>query len=340
VARSYFSRLVRGGENAPLRPARPVSNLWKTAQIDSAAAPARAESLAPSRRSTPQPSRAANFTQPLNPAEGERLPTQEAGAVKAVHSSSAGRGSQTSSEAFQLAPAPAPAFDGAARIRGARRDSAGQPGHGQPGLANQSREPELPAVEQRLAGLPSSVAAILQRRFTPAISPTASISSRTEPTTQPPGQSPPGRALEVKPDPTDPRLLNPAESNPQVVVPASAIADKRPMPVSRSAPPHNAADAVGATRPLPTPALAAEPPSAARHQPVQPLGLAPPTRLRDQSGGFRQSAPSEEPRAKGNTVQIGRIEVQVIPPPVSIFHSAPAQPRSRLARGYAVWPGW
>jgi hypothetical protein len=54
-----------------------------------------------------------------------------------------------------------------------------------------------------------------------------------------------------------------------------------------------------------------------------------------------QSPIPEEPSEKTNTVQIGKIEVQVLPPPVSSYRQAPppAQPKGRLARGYALWPG-
>jgi hypothetical protein len=50
----------------------------------------------------------------------------------------------------------------------------------------------------------------------------------------------------------------------------------------------------------------------------------------------------EEPRAEKNAVHIGKIEVQVVSPPAPARHTAaPAPPKGRLARGYALWSiGW
>ena len=50
---------------------------------------------------------------------------------------------------------------------------------------------------------------------------------------------------------------------------------------------------------------------------------------------------AEAPRAAKNTVEIGRIEVQVVSPPAAVrYVAAPAAPRGRLARGYGLWPAW
>lgn len=50
-----------------------------------------------------------------------------------------------------------------------------------------------------------------------------------------------------------------------------------------------------------------------------------------------QSPLQEEPKSKEKPVSIGKIEVQVLPPPV--VRREPSRPRGRLARGYAFWSG-
>jgi len=56
----------------------------------------------------------------------------------------------------------------------------------------------------------------------------------------------------------------------------------------------------------------------------------------------RRERPTTEGRgqARGesrNTLHIGKIEVQVIPPKLPVRQASPSQPRSRLARGYTLW---
>jgi hypothetical protein len=63
---------------------------------------------------------------------------------------------------------------------------------------------------------------------------------------------------------------------------------------------------------------------------------------RESSRRARQGSNHEETHEKTSTVQIGKIEVQVLPPPLPSYRQAlpPAPPKGRLARGYALWPGW
>ena len=68
---------------------------------------------------------------------------------------------------------------------------------------------------------------------------------------------------------------------------------------------------------------------------------------RSSSLRHRETASSQEPRPQPqsapqqtNKVEIGRLEVQVIaPPPLPGVQRAPMA-KARLARGYAIWPGW
>jgi hypothetical protein len=346
VARSFFSRLVRGGGSAPLAPPRPVSNLWKRAQIDAAAAGPSTEALSASGRSTIQPSYTADSAQPLNPAEVESRPAPQLSSTKSARSTPRARARQTSVSGEVLRPTPAAAAS--AKTETTPED----PPKGQPGRAFQALEPTAPGLESPLAGFRSGEAKIIRRGFPSAISSAPSVPSRRGPQAQPPSPSPAARPVEAKPDPlvTHPveakpirmegRLPNPVEPNPPVERPVPAAADRQPMLVSGRALQDEAAPA---TRPFPTPPPIADapgraPPPQAR---LQPLGLAAPLRAHEASLTTRQGSAPEEPRAKENTVQIGKIEVQVVPPPAPSYRLAPpAPPKARLARGYALWPGW
>ena len=364
MARSFFSRLAHGGESAPLAPPRPVSNLWKRAQIDAAAAAPPTESLSDSRRSTMRPS-IADPAQPLNPAEAEGRPAPQLGPVKPVQSTSMARASQTSVPRETLRPAPqlspvnpvqststarasqtsvpsetlrpAPAAAASAKIEAAPRDSAERPGRGQPNPTRRAREPAVAGLESRPAGFPSDVVEIPDRRFLSAISSAPSASSRRELPAQPLKRSPSLRPVEAKPIPTEARRPDLVQPNPR----APAAADRQPMLVSREA---SRDDGGRATQPLPTPTPVIEVPGPAQppQARLQPVGLAVPLRSREPSLRAGQSSGPEEQRpAKGNTVQIGKIEVQIVPPPASNYRPAPpSPPKARLARGYALWPGW
>lgn len=77
----------------------------------------------------------------------------------------------------------------------------------------------------------------------------------------------------------------------------------------------------------------------ARSSRQEMVELAPPVRGRELQVGARGKSNAEAPRtAQRSTVQIGKIEVQVVSPPAPSFHPAPPPPKARLARGYALWP--
>jgi hypothetical protein len=323
VARSYFSRLVRGGESALLAPPRPVSNLWKTAQIDAATAAPDAEPLSARPRSTVQRSRVAETVPPLIPAEVESWHAAHLSPAKPLQSSSKTRAStraaQTSVSGERLRPTPTAATSG--RTETTRPDTGSRAGQAQAGPSLQVREPAAPELA--------------------ANSSARSISARRAPSTQAVGPTPAARPAEAKLIPTEARPPEAVEPISPVVRPA---AESQPMRVSERTPQDDAADATRAARafPAPTPALMAEAatPALRPQARLQPIESATPG-SRGPSRRARQSSIPEEPREKANTVQIGKIEVQVVPPPASRYLPAPpAQPKVRLARGYALWPGW
>jgi len=261
VPHPYFSRLVRGGDSAPLAPPRPLSNLWKTAQID--AAVQNAESLSTTPRSAVRRSRAAEPAPSQNPSEVEGRSATHLGPVKPLQRSSNTRASQTSlSGETQLSPLAVPT----------RQDETSQRGHAQ---AGPSRHTQKPAIAATVPTGPTSAVPSVEAKNIPA--------------------------------------------------------ETRPMLVSESA---HADGANLASRAFP--ASIGGPP--AHPQPMESATPGP----GESSRRTRQSSTPEEPREKTNTVQIGKIEVQVIPTPASSYRKTPppAQPRARLARGYALWPGF
>jgi len=48
----------------------------------------------------------------------------------------------------------------------------------------------------------------------------------------------------------------------------------------------------------------------------------------------------EEPQSqkKQKSVHIGKVEVQIVPPPAAVRRTQPAAPKRQLARGYSLWP--
>jgi hypothetical protein len=297
VARSYFNRLVHGGASAPLAPPRPVSNLWKTAQIDAAAAPPNVEPLAANPRSAIQRSRIAETLPSLNTTEVESRSAPHLGPANPLQIStkrrvsatrvSATQASQTSISGETLRPAPTSATT--------RQDKVSRAEQTQPATTLQTQELAMAATSS------------------------PPDSARRKPPTQAAGS----RAVQAKAIPTETRLSGAVE----------------PMPVAESA---HSDDAARATRTLPPPATTASAATLA-HRPqarLQPMDRATPT-FREHSRAHQSPIP-EEPSEKTNTVQIGKIEVQVLPPPVSSYRQAPppAQPKGRLARGYALWPSW
>ncbi|HEY4364597.1 MAG TPA: hypothetical protein VGN17_26775 [Bryobacteraceae bacterium] len=71
-----------------------------------------------------------------------------------------------------------------------------------------------------------------------------------------------------------------------------------------------------------------------------PLRIEEPVRHRERT--LREASAQEDVRAASkNSIQIGKIEVQVVSPPVPVrYVAAPAAPKGRLARGYTLWSAW
>ena len=318
MARSYFSRLVRGGEGALLAPPRPVSNLWKTALIGAAAAALDGEPLSTSQRYSKPSVRAADPVPPHNPATVESRPALPLRPVEPVGSGSRTRASQASVSGETVRPTPVAATS--AKAEATRQDVARRERQGQAGQALQARQPESAA--------------------TTVDSSAPTFSARREPTTPPAGPTPDARRFEAKPIPTEARQPGAVEPVPPVARPA---AQRQPTPVYGSARRDKAAEAEHAAQafPIPAPVAEGESPAGRPQAHLQPIEWATPMRSREPSRPARQSATPQEPRANGNTVQIGKIEVQVVPPPVSSYRPAPpAQPKVRLARGYSLWQGY
>jgi hypothetical protein len=334
VARSYFSRLVRGGETAPLAPPRPVSNLWKKAQFDAAGTAPDTEPSSVNHRSAMQRGRVAETVPSLNAAESESRPAPHISPAKSPQSPtrtrvSAAQASQTSLSSETPHPAPTTATSG--RTRTTRQDMASPVEQAQAPPAVQTWETVAPAVA--------------------ASTSTPSVSSRREPSAQTAGPTPAPPRVERKPIPGNARLpeaqqdtstLSPSAAVEPTPLIARPVAERRPMPVFETAHPEDSLDAPRTARALATPPPVPETISPA-HRPqarLQPMESATPG-FREPSRRARQSSLQEESPPKTNTVQIGKIEVQVLPPPVSSYRQAPPpQPKGRLARGYALWPGW
>jgi hypothetical protein len=68
---------------------------------------------------------------------------------------------------------------------------------------------------------------------------------------------------------------------------------------------------------------------------LEPMRLTMPSRP-ERTAPAQSQARSEQ----RNTIQIGRIEVQVVSPPAVVQRAAPAAPTTRLARGYTLWSSW
>jgi len=324
MARSYFSRLVRGGESALLAPQRPTSNLWKTAQMDAAVSVPDAAPAPTSHRNPMQRSRAAEPVPPPMPAALQSRPAPPLAPAEPVGSGPRTRASQAVVPVEASRNPPEVAASG--RVEAAQHDAAGRAERGRAG--QRQAVPALQAPERAALAVASPSSA-------PA------FSARREPSRQPAVPATAARPAEAKSFPAEARLPHALEPIPPV---ARLATERQPAPVSVSASHGHAADAAHAAPAfLPAPAPIAEPasgitPPQAR---LQPIEWATPTRSRELSRAARQSPTPQEPRANGNTVQIGKIEVQVVPPVASSYRPAqPAPTKVRLARGYALWPGW
>jgi hypothetical protein len=339
MARSYFSRLVRGGESALLAPTRPVTNLWKTVQIDAAVPAPDASPISTSYRSPIQRSRIA---EPVpSSTEVESRPVPQISPAKPVEPSSRTQAPPISDHGETARSAPA--AETTRRPEVIRQDATTR----QDGVIKATQRHAGPVVQAREIAAPAVTAASpspyaptksVSAQSVPAQSvPARPVSSRREPATQPVGPTPSARPLEAKPVPKESRLPDTVEPIPPV---ARRAAEKQPTSAPMSAPKSQAAETVhAAPAPItPAPVAAPENPAPRTQAVLQPIEWATPMRSREPSRAARQTSTPEQPRANGNTVQI---EVQVIPPPAPSYRPMPAaQPKARLARGYSLWQGW
>ena len=332
MARSYFSRLVRGGESALLAPPRPVTNLWKSAQIDSAVSVPDAGPVSTSHRNPMQRSRVSEPA--LNPTEVESWQAPHLSPARPVERSSRTRTPQISAhgetERPALAAEPIRRAEGIRQDGITRRDAVTKAAQEQTAPAIQARGPAAPA----LTAASSSPSVSAQSVSAQSVS-IRSASTRRELSTQPASPAPSASAVEAKPLLKESRLPDAVEPIPPIAGPA---AEKQQAAVPVSVPQGHAADAAHAS---PAPVAAAENPAPQPRSGLQPIEWATPVRSREPSRPARQNSTPEQPSAKGNTVQIGKIEVQVVPPLASSYRPAPAaQPKARLARGYSLWQGY
>jgi len=71
---------------------------------------------------------------------------------------------------------------------------------------------------------------------------------------------------------------------------------------------------------------------------ISPIPVHAPLSLRNNSGIDRERRTTAE---KNSSLHIGKIEVQIVPPPRSSSRPASSpKPSGRLARGYALWTNW
>jgi hypothetical protein len=314
MARSYFSRLLRGGVGAPLLPPRPASNLWKAAQIDAATS---TEAVAEGRRSTRQTGRVGPVAHPPDSPDIESRAKGHLGAVQPAQRASRSRIPRNSALVETARPAPAATAEGS-------------PGHLQTRPAMRPGENNAGQAQSALASLPGGIGEILQRQFPSAPRSAAPVSSRAAQPAQGGNLSPHDRRAGVTA-----QRMDPIASNPGIAAPFSSAISR---PASEVELQDVSADSGHAPAHIPRVVSAPDASSAARR--LEPAGAVHPIRQRDPSLAG-QHATAEEPRARANTVQIGKIEVQVMPPLASTYRPAqPPAPKGRLARGYSLWAGW
>ena len=372
MARSYFSRVVEGSRLAALTPPRPVSSLWKTARVaqlgQGADQDLGTEGLRPGMRGEPsimspndRNSSPRNEQRRRNPQTLAAAPGVAAPAATHVTSGPVPSHKPLNSESVATPPSAAVPKTVSTR-RTHAKDAASE--DSKPVLRPTDRQREL-----RATGLPPEPAS--SPALSPALSPASGRASRTS---KPPAASP--QSVAKSPDVLQPPASNqigrhaspqPASPEPPVQVSpgtrqpvrdtANALREAisadaraeiirrfspRPQPepqwTARHAAPSTTADPIAPQR---TPYRTPDSPAPALLEPSLPTQnpVTPPRAHRSTTAPPpREPIPSlETPRT---TVQIGKIEVQVIPPIATVRPAAPAaEPKQRLARGYALWPG-
>lgn len=312
MARSYFSRMVQGsGEK--LVPPRTVANLWKSARIQRTAAEAPPDTVSETPFQSRRPARVGGTEYgPAAPLPVE--PKVEPVAAVSMPRRKGPKSKNHPPREEQLTMPVTPAIALKAMPMTAPVE-----------IANAANVPPVDAAADAKNG-----GARKADPGMPEIVPSTSARNPESPKLVPA----PGRSPEVrKPEPAAGSIAQTgmgkerrgpdlaAQQEPVRVTPANS--ERKPK------------------APVPAPA------ATVHAAPVQtaPVQAAPvqmePVRHREPMAS-RPIAAREEPAAAArNGVQIGRIEVQIVsPPPPVKYVAAPAAPKGRLARGYALWPGW
>jgi hypothetical protein len=286
MARSYFSRMVRGGGSVALAPSRPVSNLWKSAQMEGAAVESAVEAPAE------VPFRRVRAGAALDPAtEPVVRPSAE-----------------TKTETREVAPM---------RARKVVKSSVALPETAPQESAPQERTtPKAARFEQSQKNSPREERAV---RFAGE-----AVTAKTAAVQRPEPDAPKRDAQRMRR--VDPDVLPSLE-------PVRTLQQDAPT-------------RVGQPRAMELESAAVAAPEVKREAVAAPVvEVAParreePVRHRERTA-WNAPAQEESRTSSGNSVQIGKIEVQVISPPAPVrYAAAPAAPKGRLARGYTLWQAW
>ncbi len=318
MARSYFNRLVHGGDAPRLEPLRPISNLWKTAQIDAAAeSPSAKPFPVPARASFPQRSAKEPVKPPASMRPSAPIGPPKASLVAPMQPAFASANTQANPAARVEAVSPHSRPSSTVPRRRDRNDFSETP-HKRPEQSNPTHTaPEVESPPQ-----PSVTWVPPSREFSVQSSATERHAALPPaiPKDAPPSRTPEPILSTARPSEMAPPSPDHAGTQAPAAAPAPAVA--RP-----------------ATSPLPVAPAPMAPVATPIHHPHVEAVLA--NWFREPSRTTRPNATPTEAPSQANTVQIGKIEVQVISPPQPSPRSAPPlPPTARLARGYALWPGW
>jgi hypothetical protein len=308
MGRSYFSQILRGSADARLRPPRPTSNLWKSARIDWLGAQTPLDAPEGETFVSRRPSAPAVATEIELPAASTVQPKPAPVSLRPAQTS-------RSNEHAQAAARNEPPRE-AAVIRPAAAPPDAEPSHSE--RAHEAAPPKNnePRSRHQWSSSPKSSSSL------------QAASDR------------PQRAPQLAQNPQADFKVRPMTA-PMALAPADAKATATPAPFA----------AKPATIEAPPPAIASLASLAPRAAPqaVTPAPLPPqslpartplePLRHREPVAAWQPPAREEPAAGTKNGIQIGKIEVQVVPPALPRY-VAPAMPRGRLARGYSLWSSW
>jgi len=340
MARSYFSRILPGGVGKTLVPPRPVSNLWKAALIDSmeAEAPQEASGQAAIHgegriEAAPEPGGGTGIaTRPRAAIAGR----QEM-AVQSVRPSPGARQGQAPNRGGAMPPYSADHFE-SNPARSNTPPAALDANHTHP------LDPVTPPQAEstrRQSQNPSMTPDWHKARSRPHLEPARSTGEQARAMvpgmrgaelgtplkdTAGPGSGAPAISPEWSDSKWAPRQARARNQGQEA-------ADRTPDLYRADLAPGRESAQVGVAGPeaMP-PSLKPVPREMPVFEPVRPI----------EAASARAGMLQDEPRpAEKNSVQIGKIEVQVVSPPDPVrYAAAPAQAKGRLARGYALWPTW